>query len=186
MDMPSPFRRSLPIAGVAVVLVAALAGAETPAPGAPPHLRPETEEGRALLAELTNRSPSARALVDRLDRSDVVVYVRYRAFMTPTLEGRIGLVSSTKAFRYLAIELACNRTRRSQLATLSHELQHAVEIAGDPSVVDTATLGALYERIGVRTASTSGAVTFESVGAISMGERALRELTSVRNSHERH
>jgi hypothetical protein len=90
--------------------------------------------------------------------------------------------------RYLIIELACGRLRIEQLVTLGHELQHAVEIARAPAVVDPHTLSAHFGRIGMR---TSGAVaawqTFETQAAIDVSMDVRRELigTGVRTTHDR-
>ena len=86
--------------------------------------------------------------------------------MTATLVGH----------RYLVIELACGRSRLSQMTALGHELYHAVEIANEPSVVDTRTLAALYERIGRQTGNAGGRMTFETDAAANAGLRARREL----------
>lgn len=184
--MPSPFRRSLPIAGVAVLVTAALALAETPAAPAP-HVRPESAALAALLDQLLARSATARALVDRLDRSDVVVYVRHRAFTETTLDGRTGFVHSEKPTRYLIVELACTRPLIDQLTTLGHELQHAVEIAEAAGVDGPRRLAAYFSRIGVRTSTTYDAVTFETERAREVSMLVRRELSTgnVRSTHER-
>src|SRR5690349_621209 len=101
----------------------------------PPHVRAESREMRELIAETTLRSPTFRTLVDEIDGSDVIVYVRPRLLASPSLEGRIGIVGSRAGTRFLAIELAVPRTRNEHMATLAHELQHAIEIARAPWVV---------------------------------------------------
>jgi hypothetical protein len=93
-----PFRRSLPIAGVAVLTTAALALADPPA-GAAPHVRPETPEARAPLHELLERAPTALQLVEELERGDAIVYIRHRVFTHATLNGRIGLLGSGEPTR---------------------------------------------------------------------------------------
>src|SRR5262249_36590775 len=151
-------------AGVAVLTTAALALAEHPA-SATPHVRPESSGTRDLLLELSGRSPTTRRLIARLNASDVIVYVRHRAFTESTLDGRIGLVRSERPSRYLIVELPCARSRGDQLVALAHELQHAVEIADAAHVVDSRSLAAHYARIGVRTSAAGGAETFETEAA---------------------
>src|SRR5689334_20032977 len=131
--MPSSFRRSLPITGAAVLLLAAPAPAEIPAGAAPPpHIRYDSVDARALGDALTASSPTARALVERLEHSDLIVYVRHRVFPSFTIDGRIALLASTGRNRFVVVELACARPRIVQLVTLGHELHHAVEIANAP------------------------------------------------------
>jgi len=183
--MPLPFRRSLPIAGVTVLLVAACVNAETPALTTPPHLRPETQEGRALLDELTDRSATARTLVAHIEQSDVVVYVRLRA-LESQLDGRTGFLSAAAGQRYFVIELACGRPHVTTLSILAHELHHACEIADAPTIDSPSTLAAHYTRIGMRMNAVHGHATFETEGAARTGARVRSELQSAaRNSHER-
>jgi hypothetical protein len=184
--MPSPFRRSLPIAGVAVLVTAALALADSPA-SATSHLRPETADAAALVAELLTRSAIARGLAGELDRSNVLVYVRHRLFTSALLDGRIGLVQSTAPRRYLILELGCGRTRLEQLVTLGHELRHAVEIARAPAIVDAATLSTHYARIGWRTSGPLGVQTYETEAAIETAADIRKELLApaARTTHER-
>ena len=176
MGMPASFRRSLPIAGVAVLMTAALALAVPPASAAP-HVRPETSELQALLDDLVSRSPTAKRLVDRLNDSNVIVYVRHRPFTTSTLEGRIGIVASGGGSRrYLVIELACGRPPETQLATFGHELQHAVEIARAGDVIDARTLAQHYLRIGFRVSSLFDA--FETEAALDTSVQVRREVAA--------
>jgi len=187
--MPSSFRRSLPIAGAAVLLVAALASAETPA-GAAPHVRAESREARALVDELTDRSATVRGLIERLEGSNVIVYVRQRTLDDPGLDGRTGLLGASPTRRFLVVELACGRPYLTQLVTLAHELQHAVEIAEAPAVFDARTMAAHYERIGECTSRSAGRRTFETRSAGDTAMQVRRELlfsqTSSRTRTEPH
>jgi len=87
---------------------------------------PESSSTRALVADATARSTTIHTLVDRLEHSDVIVYIRHAALRDSTLEARVRFVSSGGGWRYLIIELACLRVPYSQIETLGHELQHAV------------------------------------------------------------
>jgi hypothetical protein len=184
--MPPPFRRSLPIAGVAVLMTAALALADPPA-GATPHVRPETREAHALLLELTARSETARGLVDAIDRSTFVVYIRHRVFTPATWDGRIGLVRSSRPTRFLILELAAGRPWLDQLVALGHELQHAAEIAGVGAALAPDGLARHYTRIGDETGGIGEARTFETGAARAVAARVRRELSesSMRPTHDR-
>jgi hypothetical protein len=138
-------------------------------------VRAESAYLRALIHHAADESPTVRALVDRLNRSDVVVYVR-PARLSPTLDGRTGLLSVAGGVRYLVIELACPRSARVQSVTLGHELQHAVEIADAPEVVSARTLERFYSGIGIPDGDP-GRRTFETAAARAVGERVRRELT---------
>jgi hypothetical protein len=181
-----PFRRSLPIAGVAVLMTAAPALAEPPA-GATPHVRPETREARALLHELLERSPTACQLAEELERSDVIVYIRHRVFTDATLNGRIGLLRSKEPTRFLVLELAPARPAVDQLVALGHELLHAAEIARVRRPISPAGLARHYAMIGEETSPCGDTRTFETEAARNMSFTIRRELlrTTGRTAHDR-
>ncbi len=81
-------------------------------------MRPETDEARALLRELTTHSPTAMRLVDAIEQSSIVVYIRHRVFTETTLNGRIGLVRSDVPTRFLILALAAGRPAVDQLVAL--------------------------------------------------------------------
>src|SRR5262249_1397733 len=130
-----------------------------------------------LIRDLVARSAIGRDLVDQIDRSDLVVYVRRRMFPTTTLNGRIGFVPSDCSRRLVAIEVAAPRTYVEERSSLGHELQHAVEIASDPTVCNAASLSTLFSRIGDLTnQSTPSEESYETHAAAEMGTRIRREL----------
>ena len=164
----------------AFLAVITLCGAATPAIAQdawtrPPHVRPEPAV-RALVAEAAQRSQVIRGLLDALEELDVTVYIRMHMFAHADLDGRVALLSSGSRHRYLVVELACGRSAFAQMATLGHELFHAIEIAEEPSVVNAETLAAFYTRIGVKTGDTGGLRTFETEAAAAAGLRARRQL----------
>jgi hypothetical protein len=146
--------------------------------GAPTSNVRGTDDATALLIrDLVARSATGRELVDALDRSDLVVYVRRRVFPSPMLNGRIGFVRSRYRRRLVAIEIASPRNYADELAALGHELQHAVEIAAAPAVCDAASLSALYSRIGdVVTLWTGSDESYETRAAADAGRRVRREI----------
>jgi hypothetical protein len=176
-DAPA-LTRTASLAGVLMIAIGATLQAQA-APiddtTASPHVRP-TREVRTLVDDAARGSGAIRALMDRLEALDVTVYIRAVTFADSNLEGRAALLAGQVGHRYLVIELACGRSRLSQMATLGHELHHAVEIAEEPSVVDARTLAALYERIGRKTSDWNGRQTFETDAAADAGLRARREL----------
>jgi len=93
------------------------------------------------------------------------------------LTGRIGFVRGTCNQRYVAIEISAPRSYVEELASLGHELQHAVEIAAEPGVCDAAALADLYTRIGDPVERWGGmADSFETRTAFDTGIRVRREL----------
>jgi len=160
------------LAAAAALAVLAL----DPSGGAAPRVRPDRSL-RPIVEESARRSPSIRALIDRLEATDVIVYVRMRVFNGSSLEGHVGLLATTASGqRFLMIELACGRPGVTMMATLAHELYHALEIALEPSIVDARTLAAYYRHHGVETGGIAGQLTFETEAAEQAGHQARREL----------
>jgi hypothetical protein len=134
-----------------------------------------------LLRDGVVTSPTLRKLVARLQASDVVVYLsRDRNLQTP-LEGKTTFTTAAGSVRYVAIGVAWGRIPTLTIATIAHELQHAVEIADAPWVIDEESLAREYRRIGFR--STVGpraplGRAFESAEAMAVGQRVWREFVS--------
>jgi hypothetical protein len=168
--------RHLVVFAAATTLAAVPARAQDDCP-TPPHVRGATEDTASLLHELVDRSPTARELVDQLEQSDVIVYVRHEWFSSSSLRGRIGfLTAAPTPRRMLVIELASRYTRIEQLSALGHELQHAFEISRAPSVHDSESLAALYRKIGEASGRLAGSETFETAAAAATGRRVRVEL----------
>lgn len=154
-----------------------------------PHLRADGVEPRALVADAVDRSPTFRSLVDRVEGSDLIVYVRMEHFSSSRLEGRIGFVAGASAAaggpRILLIELACPRRSADQEATLAHELRHAAEIADAPWVDGPAALARYYAAIGESGEVLDRGVAFETAAAREIARRVRREIASApRSAHE--
>ncbi len=162
------------IAGVCLVWIAAVP-ARAQAPAASSHVRSAAPDLRRAIADVTSRSPTFRALVDELEHSDVVVYVRV-CVLSLILDGRLAFVSAQPGQRFLVIELAYKRPLNFQMTRLAHELQHAVEIARAPWVVNAATLETHYQRIGFRANDDVWPPVYETADAGDVAERVRREL----------
>jgi hypothetical protein len=142
-----------------------------------PHVRAGSPHIRALIDEGARRSPTIRALVDRLGRSDVVVYVRTRDLPRVQLDGRLSFLSGGGGRRYLLVELSSARPRDVQLATLGHELRHAVEIADEPAVTDSHALARFFARIGTHGGGWQEQA-FETAAAVSAGRQVHHDLVA--------
>ncbi|MCU1384709.1 MAG: hypothetical protein JWL71_3406 [Acidobacteria bacterium] len=142
-----------------------------------PHIR-STEAGLlATLADGARVSPTLRRLIDRLNASDVVVYLMFDRAATATLAGHTSLLTTAAGRRYLRVSID-RRSGGCRLAgILGHELQHAVEIAECPAVTDEAGLILLYQRIGFRSGGIA-ADCFDSAGAILAGRIIEREVAA--------
>jgi hypothetical protein len=172
-------RRTLVVAIACLLPLLVLAAPAFAQAGPPsPRVRPLSSGMPDFVREAADRSPSIRALLARLEGSDVVVYVRMLPFASTAIDGHIALQSVASGTRYLVVELAGGRSRLVQMATLGHELHHALEVAAEPSIVSANTLATYYARIGMQVEGNSGHLTFETRAAGDAGRLARRELLS--------
>jgi hypothetical protein len=171
---PYPSVRLLALVAMLALAPAIDLHAGDPVPSVP-HIRADDPRVRALITEATAVSPTVRALVERLTASDVVVYVACEAAAHVRMAGRLNFVTAAGGLRYVVIRLKLRQRRTTSIAVLAHELQHAVEIADNPSIVDEASLARAYERMGYRSHSAHG-VAFDTKAAVETGRRVAEEL----------
>jgi hypothetical protein len=133
-----------------------------------------------LIADGLNGSSTFRHVVDRLNRSDVVVYVRCQQDVAKRMDGYLKFVGSAGGYRYLQAHIRYNTSRVHQIALIGHELFHAVEVADAPSVIDVTSFERQYARIGFvsRTVRVGGGIAYDTHAAIRTGEQILRELST--------
>lgn len=138
----------------AVVILVTLAGASASAT-APPlsHVRLRDRGIERLLHQAVDRSPTLHDLVQTLEASNVIVYVELQPRLRDSVPAGLTFSGAGGGMRYLRIWLNPGNTRPQMIAMLGHELQHAVEIAVEPSVRCPATLAAHFARIGRRAAN---------------------------------
>src|SRR2546422_1551246 len=92
------------------------------------HIRPTSPELQSLVDEGIERSPAFRALVAKLEASNVIVYVSFREFSDQLIEGRLVFIGTTAGLRYLQVYVESSLPHDRHLALLGHELRHALEI----------------------------------------------------------
>jgi hypothetical protein len=136
------------------------------------HIRTSATSVRKLMRHGFRHSSTFAALVSRLQRSDVIVYVEDVARLPGSLEGRMMMLPRVNGFRYIRIQLSLRGAPEDSIALLGHELQHAVEVAQAAEVVDAKGLERLYQRIGVR----SGPQVYDTTAAQDTGRIVRREL----------
>lgn len=149
------------------------------APDGTGHVRTTDPGLRRLVQQGARASPIFRALMNRIEQSDVVVYLRCDGNLLSGSEGRLTFVSSAGGYRYVLARLRRRQSSDHQLAIIAHELQHAVEIANAPAIVDSPSLAREFQKIGfVNFYAPEPGIAFDSEAAIQTGNRVLRELSS--------
>lgn len=84
---------------------------------------------RSLLIDGCRRSPTLRALIDALGRTDGVVYIMIGACPVRALRGcLLHTIHDTGNARYLWIGLNPGADPTELVGTMAHELQHALEV----------------------------------------------------------
>jgi hypothetical protein len=143
-----------------------------------PRIRPQDSRTRQVLKEGSERSATFKALVDRIEASNVIVYVAVNPLLRSSLSGSLTWMTRAGEYRYVRASISPEMLFDQMIATVAHELQHAVEVIGDESVIDEKSLSALYKRIGHESQATvpSG---WETVAAQETGWQVRRELVSV-------
>jgi len=130
-----------------------------------------------LLHDAVRRSPSVRALLEEIERSDVIAFV----VISPepgAWRGDTRLTSEPGKTRMLRVTLKDDLAPDERIAVLAHELQHVVEVAGAPEVVDVDSLRRLFKRIGYLVNSTGN--RYETHAAQQIEHRVLQEITRSR------
>lgn len=137
----------------------------------PRPVRSTTKWGLSLISDGCLKSVSFRALVARLKESRVIVYVEPAQQLPGLMVGATELLGVSGEFRYLRVSIGAQAARKTLIALIGHELQHATEIAGAPEVVDAGTLASFYRRVG--DVSVDG---YDTAAARRTGDAVLDEL----------
>ncbi len=135
-------------------------------------VRPTSVLGRKVIDAGLTGSATFRGLMQRLERSDVIVYVDLRPNMPSGLGGLLEFMGRGGNNRYLHVTIGSLHHLDVLVALVGHELQHAAEVADAPSVLTAGELEALYRRIGV----PSGAGRYDSAAALAAGLTVRAEL----------
>lgn len=167
-------RMLLTVALVAVVSISSARAAERVGG---PRLRPHDARSVQVLKEGAARSATFRALVDRIEASNLIVYVAVSPVLKSSLSGALTWMTRAGGFRYVRASISTELTFDQMIASVAHELQHAVEVIEDESVIDERSLVALYRRIGQP--SRAGSSSWETLAAQRTGTQVRRELVAV-------
>jgi hypothetical protein len=140
------------------------------------HIRTTDRRLIRLLRDGVRGSETFRRLVGRLRQSDVIVYLECGG-TTGSPGGRLTFVSTAANWRYVHVQVARLPSADTQIALIGHELQHAVEVADAPDVVDLPSLAREYQRIGFPSPRLAPGVSFDSSAAVDAGYRVLLEMS---------
>jgi hypothetical protein len=171
------FPRSIRVMAVVLITFACTPSAHGQAPAGSPRLRIQDPQIQRLVSAGRESSRSFAALLDRLDTGDVVVYVQCSR-LRANVEGELTFLSAVAGNRYVLVRLAWNLAAARKIAILGHELQHALEIAERPDIVDRDSLESAYESFGFARRRSGDTVDFDTAAAVKAGHTIWRELAS--------
>jgi hypothetical protein len=142
-----------------------------------PFLRTEDRRLAAALMRGRDESPTFRAIVDRLDASDLIVYVSRGALRGET-SASTQLLTTTGGYRYVRVTLELDPDSDVGVAMLGHELRHALELADAPWVVDEGAVLSLYKKIGYASCMRA-TPCYDTQDAVDAGRQVLAELRHI-------
>ncbi len=162
--------------GVTLLVAVSMVLAVGARPGSPAwtHARPTSPHAARLMQLATERSAVVRALLDDLERTDVVAYLVFSQDAVPShRRDSMCFLTDAGGTRYVVITIHWRpEPPIAYVPVLAHELQHALELAGAAGVRDSTALARLYRTIGWQT--ETGA--FESDRARAVESMARQEL----------
>ena len=148
------------------------------------HVRSEDAVIGAVLRDGLLSSAVIQRLVETIDDSNIIVYLA-RGNCPQLATACVMMAGGGPDVRYVRINfrlpLGMGKPgvwRKAELSVaIAHELQHAVEIAGWPDVVDGATMQAAYSQRGL----DRGGEHLDTDAAIQVGEDRRAELRRLRH-----
>jgi hypothetical protein len=97
-----------------------------------------------------SRSPTFRSLVDAINASDGIVYVEHGVCKGGARSCLMGSIIVAASSRILRVRIQKTQLQDKLVVSLGHELQHAIEVLGEPWVTTAAEMRFLFREIGVQ------------------------------------
>jgi len=133
-------------------------------------------EFHGLIREGDARSTTFRDIIDEIQRSNTIVMVQYGLCAKGLIRSCLTHVSGDATARNIRIVINTRTTNDRLIATIAHELQHAVEIIRTPDATNAETVMALYRRIGKGECAKGRSDRCETEAALAVEKQVLDEL----------
>ena len=137
-----------------------------------PRVRSTTPAIAAALVEAERRSPTFSALVRTIEGTDGIVYVERGTCRRGVHACLSHSVTSGGGFRFLWVLVDSVDDVVELMATIGHELRHAIEMLSEPSLKTAAAAYNFYSR-----EAPTSRLAFETAAAIRTGIVVAGELT---------
>jgi len=167
--------RSVPSAVLALILFLAAPAVARAASAQESWLRVDDPVTAYAIASGREKSATFRALLEKLGRSDLIIYVDRTPTLSDRTRGDTRFVVRAGGFRFLRMRLDLNAVTDATVALIGHELRHAAEVADAPWIVDEASYGAHFKAVGFPSC-VRPQPCYETDEAVLAGHRILREL----------
>jgi hypothetical protein len=144
---------------------------EAPQESSGARVRAEDLDLAALIRRATDRSPTFRQIMDAIQASDGIVYVqrdRCRHYVRSCLVLWMGFLGP---YRVLRVNVARGKDDIETMASIAHELRHALEVLSEPGVRSSHGMYQLYTRNHAWRGET-----FETAAAIEAENAVYKEL----------
>ena len=140
------------------------------------HVRSHHPGLRAMITAASDQSPTFRRMVETINASDGIVYID-----AGTCRGGVRAclvtVTSGGGHRFLFVRVDTKKADHALMASIGHELQHAVEVLGTTEVRNYASMYFFYtvnnDRVG---GSLPASSAFETAAAIKAGRTVADEI----------
>lgn len=173
---PAPSAIAAMVCMTGLTLLASPPDSERQLTGHMRRVRPIGADAQSLLQDARERSATIRTLLDRLDGSDVIVYLQRGVFEREEIQGRTSLITAVPDARFLRVIVRSALADERAVEMLGHELQHVHEILQEPLIRSEATLREYLKVIGFE----CGTGRFETEAAIRVERQVRIELAWIR------
>ena len=140
-------------------------------------LKPADTEMRRLVLDGYSRSAVFGELVDELQRSNAIVVVQFGSCAKGRIRSCVSNVEGDLRQRHIRIKVNTRTTDDRLIATIAHELQHAIEIVREPSVFNAKQTLALYRRLAIGKCREGLSEVCETDAAVEIESRVNDELS---------
>jgi hypothetical protein len=179
-DAPSRWIRACAIPAVLLVAITAVtAGRATALPDNAVRAEVRSTDAviRALITEAAGRSQTFRRLVETIEGTDGIVYVESGSCGHGVRACLVMSVTPAAGFRILRILIDMRQKPRNLMASIGHELRHAIEVLENRALVNAATLYLFYSQ-----GNGANDRPFETRAAIEAGFAVWNEIESSFNA----
>jgi hypothetical protein len=166
------FLRGLALCAICALAIVASTAAAIAAESALPRVRSSHAYIRAMVDEAAQRSATFRRLVTAIDATDGIVYVE-QGVCGHSVRACLSLhVVPAAGYRILRVMVDPRQPDWEVMASIGHELQHALEVLGNAALTTTEAVFLFYSH-----GQTSGD-SFETTEAIRAGNSVRNEVGS--------